>query len=249
MVNCREYGDFPYKAIVVHGGPGAPGSCASLCKGLSDKFGILEHLQEGYSIDELAEELYSLVSRYSLEKVVLIGHSWGVWLSFMFAAKYPQFVSKLILVGSGLFDANYYPQLLEARSIKVRPEKQKEDIMTANLYSPDAEYNPDNYCLIKNPPNDMIAFNEKQYNALMNEIIPMRESGELLNFASRIKCPVIIIHGKNDPHPVGGIKVPLESRIQNIKTYILEKCGHDPWLEYYAKDRFFEILTEEMNAG
>ncbi len=31
MINCREYGIAPYKAIVVHSGPGAPGSAAGIC--------------------------------------------------------------------------------------------------------------------------------------------------------------------------------------------------------------------------
>lgn len=171
MTSCREYGNPPYRAIIVHGGPGAPGCCAGICRGQSDEVGFLEHLQEGHSIRELIEEIRDIILRYDLEKTVLIGHSWGAWLSFLFAAQHPQHVSKVILVGCGPFDVKYYPLLVAARNVKIMLAEQKEDIQAANLYSPDTEYNPDNYCHIPNLPKDMIVFNEAQYNSLMGEII------------------------------------------------------------------------------
>jgi len=246
MTNCKEYGSAPYKAIVVHGGPGAPGSCAGICRELSDKFGVLEILQSKNSIKELIAEMLDIIINYDCGKVVLIGHSWGAWLSFIFTSMYPECVKKLILVGSGLFDAIYFPQFVEAANVKIMPAEQKEDIQAANQYSPNMEYNPYNYCLLPNIPKDTVVFNEEQFNALIGEIMPMRESGELLNYSDEIKCPVIAIHGKNDPHIVDGIKIPLENRLFDFKMYVLEKCGHEPWKEYYAKDRFFEILKKEL---
>ena len=246
MIHCREYGNPPYNIIAVHGGPGAPGSCAGICRGLADDFGVLEYLQSKNTIKDLMDELLDIISAYQRKRVVLIGHSWGAWLSFIFASTHPQYVSKLILVGSGLFDAAYYPQLMEARNIKIMPDEQKEDGIRANLYRPNMEYNPDHYCLLPDIPEDMIAFHESQFHSLMGEMMPMRESGELLNRADKIECPVIAIHGKNDPHAVEGVQVPLENRLSDFRMYVLEKCGHDPWKEYYAKDRFFEILRENF---
>lgn len=249
MNNCREYGDLPFCAIVVHGGPGAPGCCAGICRGLADNFGVLEYLQSKNSIEELLDELCGVILHYQLDKVILIGHSWGAWLSYIFAAKYPQYVSKLILVSCGPFKVNYYYQLVEARSIKIMPEEQKEDIRAANLYSDDLEYDPDHYCLLPNIKADMIAFNEMQFNSLMNEVVSMRASGELLDYSRFIECPVIAIHGKNDPHPWEGVKVPLENRLNVFKMFLLDRCGHDPWKEYYAKDEFFHILKREIKSS
>lgn len=248
MNNCREYGSLPFRAIVVHGGPGAPGCCAGICRGLADDFGVLEHLQSKNSIDELFEELREIIIHYQLGKVILVGHSWGAWLSFIFAAKFPQYVCKLILVGSGPFEQSYYSQLVEARGKKVMPREQKEDIIAANLYFDDMEYDPDHYCLLPDIKKDMIAFNEEQFKSLMDEVIPMRASGELLSFSDNIKCPVVALHGKNDPHPWNGVKIPLENKINDFKMYVLDKCGHDPWKEYYAKDEFFSILKREIEC-
>lgn len=246
LTNCREYGCLPFRAIVVHGGPGAPGCCAGICRGLADNYGILEYLQTKNTIDGLLEELQGIILYYQLKNTILIGHSWGAWLSYIFAAKYPQYVSKLIMVSCGPFEASYYPQLVERRSAKNMSKEQEEDIRAANLYTDDIKFNPDHYCLLPNIKRDMIAFNEVQFKLLMDEVVPMRASGKLLNLSKDIRCPVVAIHGKNDPHPWEGVKEPLENRLNEFKMYLIDKCGHDPWKEYYAKDEFFTILKNEI---
>ena len=246
MENCREYGNSPYNAIVVQGGPGAIGSCIGICQGLATEFGVLEILQSKNTIKELIEEMLDVITSYKIKNIALIGHSWGAWLSFIFTSMYPEYVSKLILIGSGLFDVKYYPQLLEASRAKVMPPEQKKDVQAANLYSSDTEYNPYSYCLLRDIFEDIVTFNETQCNLLLKEIMPMRDSGELLNCSKKIKCPVVAFHGKNDPHVVDGIKIPLENHLLDFKMYILEKCGHEPWKEYYAKDKFFENLKTEL---
>lgn len=244
-MNCREYGQPPYKAVVVHGGPGAPGCCAGICRGLAGEFGILEHLQEKSTTQELVDELEDVFLRYHLGKAVLIGHSWGAWLSFIFAAMRPQYAGKLILVGCGPFEVKYYPRLVEARSQKVMPPEQQADIDAADLSERNRHYDPDHYCLLPDTGDDMIAFNEAQFKSLLNEALSMRGSGALLNYSAVIQCPVVAIHGKNDPHPWDGVKTPLECRLRDFKMYLLDKCGHDPWNEYYARDEFFSILKSE----
>lgn len=248
IMNCREYGNKPYKVIVIHGGPGAIGSCAGICRGLSDEFGVIEIFQSKNSILELVNEMLDVIKSYKLNQVILIGHSWGAWLSFIFTSLHPEYVSKLILVGSGLFDTKYYPQLIKASKVKIMPDEQKHDIQLANLYSGNMKYNPYSYCLLPNLPEDTISFNEQQCNLLLNEIIPIRDSGELLSYSEKIICPVVAIHGRNDPHIAEGIKIPLEKHLPDFKMFILEKCGHEPWKEYYAKDEFFKILKNELQS-
>jgi len=66
--NCREYGTNPYRALIIHGGPGAIGSCAGMCMELSGKTGVLEHLQSKNSIKELIEEIRELIEVYNLKR-------------------------------------------------------------------------------------------------------------------------------------------------------------------------------------
>lgn len=106
----------------------------------------------------------------------------------------------------------------------------------------------DNYYTFNIPTDesDFIQADGELYGSIWNEAAAMRESGELLEQASRITCPVVAIHGDYDPHPADGVKLPLEGRLPDFTFYLLEKCGHSPWKERYATKRFYEILKEEI---
>ena len=97
-----EYGRPPFRAIVLHGGPGAPGCAAGLCRGVAERgIPVLEHLQTADTFVGLMEEILSIMKRYSMEQTILIGHSFGSWLAWCFAEKYPSMVQKIILAGGG----------------------------------------------------------------------------------------------------------------------------------------------------
>lgn len=222
MEMVREYGNKPYKYLVLHGGPGAPGCAAGLCRGLCEKAGVLEHLQESYTIDGLIDEIKRIIEEYSLDKVILVGHSFGAWLALLFTEKYPQFVSKAVIIGCGPLEIKYLPELIEARKTR----------------------NGDIFCALPDTSNDMLYFDEEQHKALMKEIWEMRESGELLKRVFNITCPIIAFHGTYDPHPMRGVSEPLEERGKDFRMITVERCGHDPWKERYAREEFFEKFFE-----
>lgn len=222
MKSVREYGKTPYKFLVLHGGPGAPGCAAGLCRGLSERAGVLEHLQKSHCIDGLFDEIKNIIEEYHLEKIILVGHSFGAWLALLFAEKYPQFVDRVVIIGCGPLEVKYLPELVQARK----------------------ERNSDNYCALPNSSNDMLFFDEEQHKALMKEIGDMRESGELLVRVLNVKCPVIAFHGTYDPHPVRGVREPLDGKLADFRMITLEQCGHDPWKETYARDEFYNKFFE-----
>jgi pimeloyl-ACP methyl ester carboxylesterase len=63
---------------------------------------------------------------------------------------------------------------------------------------------------------------------------------------SKINIPVIVIHGEYDPHPIEGIRPLLEGCLRDVRFEMLPQCGHYPWIERRARERFFEILTREL---
>ena len=87
MKNLRKYGKAPFSVVVVHGGPGAPGEMAPIARHLSKKQGVLEPLQASNSVDGQIFELKTIIEKNAQMPIVLIGWSWGAWLSFMLAAK------------------------------------------------------------------------------------------------------------------------------------------------------------------
>jgi pimeloyl-ACP methyl ester carboxylesterase len=74
----------------------------------------------------------------------------------------------------------------------------------------------------------------------------LRQSGELLELGRRIVCPVTAIHGDWDPHPYKGVREPLRETLKSFRFILLENCGHKPWIERRAREKFFSVLEEEI---
>ncbi|MFH1652023.1 MAG: alpha/beta hydrolase, partial [Chloroflexota bacterium] len=54
------------------------------------------------------------------------------------------------------------------------------------------------------------------------------------------------IHGDADPHSAEGVKVPLSRVLPDFRFILLERCGHEPWIERAARDTFYKILRSEV---
>jgi pimeloyl-ACP methyl ester carboxylesterase len=84
------------------------------------------------------------------------------------------------------------------------------------------------------------------FQSVWKEAEEVRRKGELLKLGSQIQCPVVAIHGDYDPHPPEGIKRSLSQTISDFRFILLKSCGHEPWNERNARDKFYEILRGEL---
>jgi len=257
--NLRKYGSKPFSVAVIHGGPGAPGEVAPVARQLSSVRGILEPLQTENTLDGQVRELKTALEKDGSLPVILAGHSWGAMLGFILAARYPSLVKKLILVGSGPFEEKYAVNILGTRLVRLDEEERVEVLSLIEVLenpaiedksTPMARFGAlfaraDSYDPL--PYNDEVL--EFQYDINKNvwqEAERLRSSGELLEMGKQILCPVLAIHGDYDPHPYEGVQEPLSRVLNDFRFILLEKCGHTPWLERQARDRFFEILKKEI---
>lgn len=64
-------------------------------RGFSDK------PSSGYSIDHHCRDIRSLLSHLGIERVALLGHSLGAYISLAYAAKHPEQVDRLVLIDGG----------------------------------------------------------------------------------------------------------------------------------------------------
>ncbi len=251
-MNYRLYGQ--PKKIILHGGPGAIGSVSALAKTLGDS---VELLNEGQSIEAQLNEIKTTVEHFNMGAPILIGHSWGAWLAYIYASKYP--VSKIILIGCGAFQEKYLPLMNERRDNKLSEAELKdvdEFFKCISKNQPvDMSYfgklmtKMDSYDLedVEDHKDDQSRFDEPGHKKLMAEIRPLRKSGALLDLGQTINTEVIVIHGKQDPHPYEGITEPFDLINLDHTSYILDKCGHTPWCERHAKETFYTILKKELN--
>jgi pimeloyl-ACP methyl ester carboxylesterase len=261
MIYVRKYGKPPYSVAVVHGGPGAPGSMAPVARELAKHCGVIEHLESATTIEGQVAELHESLKEYGDLPATLIGHSWGAWLSLIFAARYPAMAKKLILVSSGPFEEFYAPQITETRMSRMNGEERLQArVLLDALESPKRNKaalfslygsllsKTDGYDLL--PPgdeSDMMQFRENVYQDAWSEAQQLRRRGGLVALAKQVRCPVVAIHGDYDPHPAEGVEKPLRNAIGDFRFVPLEKCGHEPWKERAAKEQFYDILREELS--
>ncbi len=259
MGNLRKYGSAPYKVVVIHGGPGAPGELAPVAKELSTNRGVLEPLLTSTSIEGQLQELKVIIEEHGDLPVTLVGHSWGAWLSFIFTSRHSSYVRKLILVGSSPFEEEYVERIMKTRLSRlskeetVKAHKLQEILADPSIKGKNAILSQFGKLMYKaDSLNTLPLRNEEieyQHDVFLNvckEASDLRKSGKLLDMGKKIVCPVIAVHGDYDPHPFFGVEKPLSQTVKDFRLVLLEKCGHDPWAEREARNRFYKILEEEL---
>jgi pimeloyl-ACP methyl ester carboxylesterase len=263
MDNVRAYGKAPFSVAVIHGGPGAGGEMAPVARELAPDRGVLEPIQTANSLDGQVEELREVLESRGDPPVALIGFSWGAWLSFIVAARYPRVVRKLILVGSGPFEERYVADLQQARLDRLgQAEKADFEATLSALQDPDTEdrdavlarlgtlaAKTDAYDPIVGGAreSDLVGPRGEVFQSVWEDAAQLRRSGELLELGGLIRCPVVAIHGDYDPHPVEGVEGPLARVLGRFRFILLENCGHQPWMERQARDAFYRVLEEELD--
>lgn len=259
MQTSRTYGTPPFRVVLLHGGPGAAGSLQPVAEKISATAGTLEVLNNGLSINEQVFEVYEDILRFCDLPVVLAGHSWGAWLSWIFTARYPGLVKKLILIGAGPFESRYAGEITATRLSRLEEDEQVQlKVLSQKLKNAKDEEAGELFRKLGNLSAradlyDPVAGNHHQgalrYDVFRN-VWPaadqLRKAGELMNMADNISCPVVALHGNYDPHPFKGVHEPLRHKIKDFRMHIIDKCGHYPWLENQAAEDFYEKLLDEI---
>jgi pimeloyl-ACP methyl ester carboxylesterase len=260
MRNVRKYGTAPFTVAVIHGGPGAPGEMAPVARELAYGWGVLEPLQTAPSLDGQVHELQTVVHNNGDLPLTVIGWSWGAWLGFILAARYPELVKKLILIGSGPFEDNYAVNIMKTRFRRLSEAERAEarslmailnDPAMADKNTPMARLGTllakaDAYDPLPPDSSELLECQYDIHQRVWAQADALRRSGQLLEFGKKIHCPVVAIHGDYDPHPSEGIKEPLSRVLKDFRFVLLENCGHCPWIERNARDRFYDYLKNEV---
>lgn len=258
----RLYGTAPYRIAVLHGGPGAPGYMAPVARELASRTGVIEPLQSARSIDGQVAELHNDLAAHGPHPLTVIGSSWGAMLGFIYAARHPERVAKLIMIGSGVYDERYQFAISSTRMARLDVAgRRRAAELTARL-SNSAEINKDDVLaefgalLFKadtfDPDSDYIEALAHQYDvnrAVWDEARALRRSGALLELGRAIDCPVVALHGDYDPHPADGVRLPLARVLRNFRFVSIEQCGHYPWVERRARERFYTLLNDAISSA
>jgi pimeloyl-ACP methyl ester carboxylesterase len=257
VIRYRTWGERPFSVVLVHGGPGAPGEMGPVARELSAARGVLEPFQAAASVRGQVDELALQLLEHADPPVVLVGYSWGAMLGVLVAAGHPSSVAKLVLIGSGPLDPADADGIMETRLGRLAPEERDELVrLQKTLNGPSAL--PEDLArygdlIARADAVDPIAIESPGFGLqteihrrVWDEAAALRAAGYFIEQARSVACPVVVIHGASDPHPVRGIIGPLADAGISPRVHILPACGHTPWIERQARDRFFALLHREI---
>ncbi len=259
-MTVRKYASAPYRIAVLHGGPGAPGYMAPVARELSSKRGVVEPLQSAATLDGQIQELKNQLTANCDLPATLIGSSWGAVLALLLAAHQPEMIDKLVLIGPAVFDAEHSAQIEKIRMSRLSEKDRlryaeiQSEIVNADEHRRNVLMSEWGKMLDKTDMCDPITTDleviESQYGVFTGvwpQFAALRDQpGYLESLFSQIIAPVTVIHGAHDPHPIDGIRPFLQCCLKNVIFHILPDCGHYPWIERQAKDKFYEILEDSL---
>ena len=261
-LTVRTYGAQGPTVVVLHGGPGAPGFAASLCRLMAPWYRVLEPLQRRADATGLTVERHICdLAAIAPERATVVGHSWGAMLGLSYAAKHPERVGRLVLIGCGSYDlasrAGYQdamrerlgPVGLEAiarleRAMDAAEDPEAKDRIFGQIGA--LAQAAQSFDLLPDDDPSPLAADHRGHRQTWDDVKARQRAGlEPASFRA-IRCPVSMLHGADDPHPGRATFDTLRRFIPQLRYAEFARCGHEPWRERHAKDAFLDTLRQAV---
>jgi pimeloyl-ACP methyl ester carboxylesterase len=198
------------------------------------------------------------------QSFALVGHSFGAMLALSFTARHPQRVTRVLLVGCGTYDEAARKKL-HANLLARLGEAGKRQVLTLKEALEATNDSTEKAVLMRKlgamfaltEAYELLEEAETERDSLPQDVVGHDETWQDLmrlqsqhiepELFSTIKVPVILVHGDTDPHPGAMTRDLLKRHIPQLEFMLLERCGHEPWRERYAKETFLETLRIWLN--
>ena len=256
--------------IVLHGGPGLDHSYFLPQLGdLANEFQLIFYDQRlsgksqadidtnAISLENFIQDIEGIRTSLGLNKINLLGHSWGGFLAMHYAIKYPQNLESLILsspVNASSSARAKEEQILAGRFTEEDVQRRTEILQSEAFQKGEASALRDLM---------MMSF-EKQFHNIekakdLNLWIPddfLARSGQfrymgniLSNYdlhpdLEKVSCPALIIYGDQEPYARESAQA-LVAALPKGESEILEQAGHFPFVE--QKDTYIKQVRSFLN--
>lgn len=268
---CKSIGSGP-PLVIVHGGPGFGHQYLySYFSQLSDQFKIIFYDQRAsgksnghknpvkVTMENFVEDLEGIRGFYKIEKLHVLGQSYGGLVALSYAVKYPEKMGSLLLLESSTVDPESDKVFEEALNNRLteRENNQLSSLMVKlDTTSSKAKIMKEYFDILFKA----YFFNKKllsqlDLSYLTDEMVQkifisgqnLKTDPDLQESLKNINCPTLIIHGDYDPIPVDGME-KIHKAIKSSQFTVLKDCGHFAHIEkpdvYFQRIRDFykEIL-------
>ena len=193
-----------------------------------------------YSMELWVQQIIDLMDALKLEKVNLVGNSFGGALALCLIIKYPQRFNRVVLMGSvGLsFDLTF--GLDKAWGYTPSLENMKELL---DIFAYNRELVTDDLARMRYEASIRPGFQESfssMFPAPRQDGIDLMQSDE--NEIKKIDKEVLIIHGREDKVIPLDNSIRLNRLIKKSQLHVFGECGH--WTQIEHKNRFNKLLWD-----
>jgi proline iminopeptidase len=256
--------------VMCHGGPGLWDMFGSLTGTLAPRLRVIRWDQRGcgrsgeggpYQLERFVADVDAVRAGLGLDRIALLGHSWGATLALAYALRHPGRVRRLIYVSGTGIGWDWREPF--ARNIRARLASQADRIATLQACEPSptrdreltilqwsAEFTgPDAMSLARGMATPWFGVNHEAYRDIWAELEQTWRVSQLAAACRRLAVPVLIIDGSEDLRPRWAVD-SLEEALPDV-TRVTLRAGHVPWLEVPAEfaTAVADFATEDSAAS
>ena len=269
---CRDVGDGP-PIVVVHGGPDFD-HCYFLPEldRLADAFRLVYYDQRGrgrsaagvrpedVTLSSEIDDLDRVRSRFGLESVAVLGHSWGGVLAMEYAIRHPDRVSHLLLLDTGPASADDWRSFREGLARRrpadvdaMRAIASTDAYARGDLEAEAAYYRIHFRITVRRPDHLELLVARLRSNFTEQGVVLARaiehrlyedtsESADwdLFPALRRLGVPTLVLHGEDDFVPVE-FAARIAEAVPGARLSVLPGCGHFTFLE--APEAVFDEIS------
>jgi proline iminopeptidase len=257
--------------IIVHGGPVLDHSYfLPQLESLSENYQLIFYDQKvsgrssievdsaTMTLDGFAEDIESIRKAFKLDKVNLLGHSWGGLIAMTYAIKYNEHLNKLILSNS--IAPNVSEWQMEGQVVGQRATEndflERQAIMTSGaLQSQDPTEAIEKLLRISFRPqmadttrlNELNLYVPKDYlqrSGLFGLLAPDLTDFDLYHEINKITCPTLVLYGNREPS-VYLHATRMAEAFPSGQLKVIDGAGHFPFIE--KPDEFNKTVLEFLN--
>lgn len=214
------------------------------------------------SIDNFVNDVETIRKSFKIEKLTIVGHSWGGLLALFYAKKYPDNLAKLILITPGPSNSEYYEKTLVNMQQKRKEEDTKElvRLMMSKAFEKREPETFKNAIILGDKVNfydqenakkmyDLISFNEENSSKMLHTNSLLERNFFNYNITEGldvVTCPTIIVIGDMDNVPFASAQA-LQESIKNARIEVIKQTAHYPFFE--DNKSVIRIIKEFLNPA
>ncbi len=223
---------------------------------------LLESGEDTMDIKKFTQDLDELRDHLGLDKMALLGHSWGSGLGLLYAQAYPDRLSHLILVGPGPLNSEMRSCYRANRDRMAYPTSPEEFTAIRRSYD---EARSETGVVPREIDEALIRvwarvifYSRETAGQFINFYLDcggyLRHAKSPTNFkhemqlanAGRITAPTLVVYGYQDYEPITQAYL-IKEKIPQTEIAFLNECGHATWVD--QPEAYFKVVDTFLSTA